>query len=248
MTLALVGTGQMGQAVAALAPDRGHTIAARFNTDRPLTDAAPAALAGVDAVIDFSLPDVALAHLKRYARWQVPAVMGTTGWYDARATVHDWFTAHDGTLLYAANFSLGIAVLRRALAGALPLLNALPDYDAFVHETHHNQKVDSPSGTAEMLAEDVLAALDRKTHATPEAQHERIDPAALHVSSTRVGTTFGEHTVGFDGAHDRLELSHRAKGRTGFAFGALRCAEWVQGRTGVFTLDDVLDDWLAPTD
>jgi 4-hydroxy-tetrahydrodipicolinate reductase len=148
-------------------------------------------------------------------------------------------------LLYAANFSMGVALLQRAVAGVLPLLNQLPDYDAYLHEMHHTRKVDSPSGTAHMLAEMVVEGLARKSHVEPEAQHQRIDPAALHVSSTRAGAVFGEHTVGFDSAFDQLEFIHRAKNRRGFAFGALRAAEWLPGRCGLFTLDDVLADWLS---
>jgi 4-hydroxy-tetrahydrodipicolinate reductase len=109
---------------------------------------------------------------------------------------------------------------------------------------HHRRKVDSPSGTAHMLAEKVMEGLARKTHIETETQHERIDPEALHVSSTRAGDAFGVHTVGFDSPFDHLTLTHRAKNRRGFAFGALRAAEWLPGRQGLFTLDDVLVDWL----
>ena len=244
MQIALVGTGQMGRTVADLAPDRGHAIVAQFDSTRPLTDAAPDDLADADVAIDFSLPSVARAHIDRYCRWGQPAVIGTTGWYDALDEVAAQVRTHEASILYAANFSLGIAVLRRALQAAAPLINALPDFDAFIHEAHHTRKVDSPSGTARMLAEDLLAALDRKTHLDPETQHQRIDPSALHVTSTRTGHVFGEHTVGFDGTHDHVTLAHRAKGRAGFAFGALRAAEWLPGHTGLFTLDDVLDDWI----
>jgi len=96
-----------------------------------------------------------------------------------------------------------------------------------------------------MLGELLVEHLDRKTHIDPEAQHDRIDPEALHVSSTRTGSVYGEHTVGFDSPYDRISLEHRAKSRHGFAFGALKAAEWLVGRTGLFTLEDVLDDWVG---
>jgi 4-hydroxy-tetrahydrodipicolinate reductase len=245
MNIALVGTGQMGRTIADLAPEHDHRIVATFDSARPLADASPDALADADVAIDFSLPSVALDHIDRYCQWQQPAVVGTTGWYNALDDVAQQVRAHEATLLYAANFSLGIALLRRAVQAAAPLLNALPDFDAFVHETHHTKKVDSPSGTARVLGEDLLNALDRKTHLEIETQHERIDPEALHVTATRAGHVFGEHTVGLDGPHDHLTLSHRAKGRAGFAVGAVRAAEWLRGRTGLFTLDDVLDDWIG---
>lgn len=246
MKLALIGTGQTGQAVADLAPQRDHEVVATFDSSRPLLDAeGRAALNGADVAIDFSLPDVALDHIERYCQWQQPAVIGTTGWYDALDTVAAWVDRHDAALLYAANFSMGVAVLQRALDGVLPLLEQLPDYDPYLHEVHHTHKVDSPSGTARMLAEMIVDGLSRKSHVETETQHQRIDPAALHVTSTRAGKVFGTHTVGFDSAFDHVTLTHRAKNRQGFAFGALRAAEWLQGRRGLFTLDDVLADWLT---
>lgn len=238
----------MGQAIDALAPDGGHTVVARFDADTPLLDARdPGELNGADVVIDFSLPDLALDHLHRYAFWGVDAVVGTTGWYDDLAKVREWVQEGQNAVLYAPNFSLGVAVLVRALRGALPLLDRLPMYDAWVHESHHTGKVDSPSGTALLLADEVLGGLARKDRIEPETQHGAIDPASLHVSSTRVGAVFGEHTVGFDSAVDQLQFSHIAKDRKAFAVGALQAASWVRGRAGLFTLDDMLDDWIGPS-
>ena len=244
MRIALVGTGRMGQAVEAVATDRGHEVATRFDASRPLTEADDGALDAADVAIDFSLPDVALAHIRRYCKSKTPAVVGTTGWYDALPEVQEHVQSARASLLYAPNFSLGVAVLKRAVEAVAPLVDAIDDLDAFVHETHHTRKVDSPSGTAEMLAGVLIEQVARKTHVDTETQHQRINPKALHVTSTRVGEAFGEHTVGFDSASDRIELSHRAKGRDGFALGAVRAAEWLPGHTGLFTLDDVLDDWL----
>jgi 4-hydroxy-tetrahydrodipicolinate reductase len=148
--IALVGTGQTGQAVETLALERGHTIAARFNRRRPLPDD-PGALEGADVVIEFSTPDVVLPHIERYCRWNQAAVIGTTGWLDALDRVRGWVRAGDAAVLYAPNFSLGVAVLVQALRCLGPLLDALPEYDAYIHETHHRRKLDSPSGTALML-------------------------------------------------------------------------------------------------
>ncbi|MFB6232402.1 MAG: 4-hydroxy-tetrahydrodipicolinate reductase [Salinibacter sp.] len=244
MNLALIGTGQMGQTVATTATDRGHDVAARFNSNRPFLDAKRAALEDVDVAVDFSLPSLAVPHLQQCCAWNLPVVVGTTGWYDALDDVRTLVRTHDGSVLYAPNFSVGVAVMSRALDQVTQLMDELEDYDAFVREMHHTQKVDSPSGTAQMLGEQIVAGLERKDHVEPEAQHQRIDPAAVHVTSTRAGTVFGEHTVGFDSPFDRFSLRHQAKSRRGFAVGALRAAVWLTGRTGLFTLDDVLDDWL----
>lgn len=244
MRLVLTGTGQMGQAVATAVAEAPHDITTRFNSERPFLEAAPSAVSDADLAIDFSLPRLAVPHLRQYCTWGLPVVMGTTGWYDALDEVEALVHQHEASVLYAPNFSIGIAVLSRAVNRVTALMDALDDYDAFVHETHHTQKADSPSGTAQMLGEQLVDGLARKDRVDPETQHQRIDPAAVHVTSTRAGTTFGEHTVGFDSPYDRLSLRHRAKNRRGFAVGALRAAEWLHGRTGLFTLDDVLDDWL----
>jgi 4-hydroxy-tetrahydrodipicolinate reductase len=245
MHVALVGTGQMGSAVGAVARDRGHEIAARFDSDHPFTAADPSARDGLDVAVDFSLPALALDHIRRYCDWGLPAVIGTTGWYDDLDTVERLVEEAGGSLLYAPNFSVGVAVVRRALEGVLPLLDELGDYDPFVREMHHTLKVDSPSGTAQMLGGLLVEGLERKDHVETETQHQRIDPSAVHVTSTRAGSIYGEHTVGFDGPYDQITVGHRAKNRRGFAAGAVRAAEWLDGRLGLFTLDDMLADWRA---
>ena len=236
----------MGQAVAAVAEEEGHAVVARFDSAHPLLDArGPDAVNGADVVVDFSLPAVALDHLHRYGFWGIDAVVGTTGWYDDLDKVRGWVEEGQNGVLYAPNFSLGVAALVRALRGALPLLDALADYDPWVHETHHTGKVDSPSGTARLLADELLAGLGRKERLETETVHGRIAPEALHVTSTRAGAVFGEHTVGFDSAVDQLRFTHIAKDRRAFAVGAVRAAAWVRGRTGLFTLDDFLDDTVG---
>jgi 4-hydroxy-tetrahydrodipicolinate reductase len=112
-------------------------------------------------------------------------------------------------------------------------------YDPYVHESHHRQKADSPSGTALRLAEILLQRIDRKKTILRDRSEGKIDPAALHVTSTRVGTVPGTHTVAFDSEADQIEIIHTAKNRRGFALGALRAAHWVHGKKGVFTMDDV---------
>ena len=236
----------MGTTVERLASDLGHAVVSRFDVDHRLTDAPGAeSLEGADVAIEFSLPDAAVENIRRYCAWGIPAVVGTTGWYDALDEVRVVVREHDASLLYAPNFSLGIALLVRALKGMLPLLDRLPEYDAFVHEVHHVRKVDSPSGTALLLGRTLVDGLERKHRVETETQHGRIPAEALHVTSTRAGTVFGEHAVGLDSRFDRLSFTHEARGREGFAFGAIRAAEWLQGRKGLFTLDDVLKDWVG---
>src|SRR5262249_39175380 len=113
------------------------------------------------------------------------------------------------------------------------------DSDAYIHESHHRQKADSPSGTALSLARILINAIDRKKEILSQSPEGAIKPEMLHVSSTRAGVIAGLHTVGFDSEADSIELRHVAKGRRGFALGALAAARWLHGRKGVYTMDDV---------
>ena len=245
MDLALVGTGRMGQAVEAVAAERGHAVVARFDAGRPLLDARDdRALNGADVCVDFSVPDVALDHIHRYASWGADAVVGTTGWVEHLERVRRWVEEGQGGLLWAPNFSLGLALVERALGAMLPLLDRLDEYDVAVHETHHRGKLDSPSGTALRLAETLVGGLGRKTRVETETQHGAIGADALHVTSGRLGSVLGEHTVTLDSPVDQIQIVHRAKSRRAFAVGAVRAAEWVRGRRGLFTLDDMIREGL----
>jgi 4-hydroxy-tetrahydrodipicolinate reductase len=244
MKLILIGTGRMGRAVEALAHEQGHDIVARFDRTHPLPDTLDALLEA-DVAVDFSLPDCVLGHIERCCMWGLPLVVGTTGWHEHLPRVARWVDQGGGAVLHAANFSVGVSLVRLALQGLMPLLDRLPEYDAFIHEVHHTGKVDSPSGTARLLAGVLLDGLSRKTHLAAETQHQRIDPAALHVTSTRAGHVVGTHRITLDSPFDQIELSHQAKGRDGFAAGALYAATWLKGRQGLFTLDDMLQDWLG---
>lgn len=248
MKLALVGTGNMGQAIERLAQQQGEDIVARFNKKHPLpVDADVSVLRGADVVMDFTLPHVVRAHINAYCRWRIPVVIGTTGWYDQLDEVRRQIETYGATLLYAPNFSLGIALLKHMLQHLLPLLEQLPDYDVYIHEVHHARKADSPSGTALMLARLIVDGLSRKTRIETETQHGRIAADALHVTSTRAGQVFGRHTIALCGPFDELILEHHAYSRDGFAAGALQAARWLIGRRGFFSLDDMLNEWLHTT-
>ena len=251
MRIALAGMGRMGEAVSEVAAGRGHEIVARFDEyidqypSLPDGPDLPDALESADAIIDFTLPDAAPENIGRYCRWGLPAVIGTTGWYDRLDEVRALVGKYDGAILYAPNFSIGVALLARVVRSILPLLDKLPEYDAAVHEVHHTGKADSPSGTALMLGDLIVDGLDRKHHIETETQHGRIDAHALHVTSSRLGGVVGKHDISLDSPFDKLVLSHDAKNRRGFAFGAVRAAEWLPGRKGLFTLDDLLAEWLG---
>jgi 4-hydroxy-tetrahydrodipicolinate reductase len=148
-----------------------------------------------------------------------------------------------GGLVHAANFSVGVNLFYRVVRDAATLFARFPEYDPYIVEKHHRQKKDAPSGTARALARIVQDATGR-----PPQEHLEgaLPEGAFHVSAARGGGIVGEHTVGFDAGVDEILLEHRARTRRGFAAGAVLAAEWIGGRQGFHTFEDVLDDLGRP--
>jgi 4-hydroxy-tetrahydrodipicolinate reductase len=242
MKIALVGYGRMGRAVEAVAEERGHRVVARIDVaaDPAAAELTAGRLEGADVAVEFTAPEAAAANLAALAAAGVDVVCGTTGWYDRLPEVRRAVEATGTGLIYAPNFSLGVQAFFRLAQAAARLAERLADWDVHVLEAHHRHKADSPSGTAQKLAELLLAELSRKTRWQLGPGPGPVDPAALQVSALRAGEIAGIHSVGLEGPDDRIELRHEARGRAGFARGALAAAEWIQGRPGVFTLDDML--------
>ncbi|UCC72616.1 MAG: 4-hydroxy-tetrahydrodipicolinate reductase [Gemmatimonadota bacterium] len=242
MRIALVGYGRMGRAVEQVATERGHEVVARIDLEdnpdgRGITSEG---LNGAAVAVEFSVPEAAPRNLAALAACGVDAVAGTTGWYDQLDEVRAAVEAAGTGLVYAPNFSLGMQLFFRVARQAGHLCDRLDDYDAFILEAHHRHKQDHPSGTARKLAEILLAELSRKTRWELGPGEGPADPSVLQVTAVRAGEIPGTHTLGLEGPDDRIEIRHEAKGRTGFARGAVAAAEWIQGRSGVFTLDDML--------
>ena|SRR5437867_4794312 len=234
MRIALLGYGKMGHEIEAAARGQGETIAEIFDIDR-LPDAD--SIRDVDVCIEFSTPQSAIDNIRVALQARKDIVVGTTGWYDRLPEIRGDVT--ESGLIYSSNFSLGVNIYFRIVAAAAALMENASDYDPFIHELHHRQKADSPSGTALRLAEILMNRIGRKSVLATGRADGRISPNALHVTSTRVGAVAGIHTVGFDSEADLIELTHAAKNRRGFALGALRAARWIRGKKGVYTMDDV---------
>ena len=234
MRIALFGYGKMGHEIDSVAREQGETIAQVFDEFR-LVDAD--ALGDVDICIDFSTPDAVVGNIRAAIRAKKDIVVGTTGWNQHLPEFRD--TVKDMGLLYSSNFSLGMNYFFRMVKRAAELMNHAENYDPSIHEIHHRQKMDSPSGTALTLARILIDGIDRKTEILTAPPAGAIKPGMLHVSSTRVGTVAGTHTVSFDSSEDLIELTHVAKTRRGFAMGALAAARWLHGRKGIYTMDDV---------
>src|SRR6185436_330795 len=154
-------------------------------------------------------------------------VIGTTGWNDRLDDVRKRVEAAGIGCVYASNFSPGANVLFALARRAGELFARFPQYAAGMEERHHSQKKDAPSGTALRIAAEVKGGSGGK-----------LDPP---IAASRVGSEFGLHTLFFDSPDDLVEISHRARGREGFARGAVFAAGLVRGRKGLFRFDELLD-------
>ncbi len=240
MDIALLGMGRMGAAVEALAPAQGHTVIARFNRTHPLTSSDQ--LREADVAIDFSVQDAVVEHLRICCEARIPAIVGTTGWQNDLPEVANTVSRLGAAVLHSPNFSLGVQLMLHATRAMGRLLHQLPEYDVALHEVHHTGKKDRPSGTALQLAQILLDDLPYKT---AWGMPGNFAPDKLEIATTRVGTVFGRHTVILDSPQDQVVIVHEAKNRDGFAMGALKAAEWIPGRQGLFTLQDMLSDWFS---
>jgi len=254
MKFALVGYGKMGHMIAQSARLRGHTLvlsADPFADDAVCTLTNPDQVAtaivdsGAEAIIEFSHPTSVLANIHAFVPTGIPLIVGTTGWLDRLDEIKKVVYDRGSAFLYASNFSVGVNLFYRMVSQAAQLMSAFEEYDAAVFESHHNQKADSPSGTALDVARRVMENLPRKKRLVSDAFYRKPDPDELHVASVRVGSVPGTHTVFFDSTADTIELTHRARSREGFALGAVRAMEWLTARDmhghlrrGVFTMDD----------
>jgi 4-hydroxy-tetrahydrodipicolinate reductase len=227
-------------------PDAPRTAAGeKDGQTRRATSLSPDLLAGVDVAIEFSLPDAVEENVAAYLTAGVPVVMGTTGWLDRVDAVTRKIEEAGGALLYGANFSIGAHIFFRTAETAAALIADLPEYDMLVHEMHHRNKKDSPSGTALTLAERLLSANPRKSRIETGRLDRAPEPEELHVSSTRGGAVPGTHTLFLDSAADTVEVRHTARSREGFALGAVRGAEWVAGKKGVFQVEQFVTELLG---
>ena len=242
MNIALLGYGKMGREIEAIALERGHTIAERFDEFTPLTPALAAQFPknNIHCCIDFSVPSAAPFNITTVSAVQVPIVVGTTGWNNEFEAMKNIVLKNNGAIVYGSNFSIGAQMFFCIVSAASALMNNFSDYDVAVHEIHHTMKKDAPSGTALTIAEKILAQMKRKTALKFPTDTSLIQANEILVSSSRIGSVFGTHTVQFNSAADDIELTHRAHNRKGFALGAVLEAEWIQEKKGVFSVEEFL--------
>jgi 4-hydroxy-tetrahydrodipicolinate reductase len=210
----------MGKLIEQLAPEYGFSIHSRVDANDDLRQ-----VAGSDVAIEFSTPEAALGNIESLAAFGVPTVVGTTGWLEHMDRVRTAVAKGGAGLVWAANFSIGVNVFLRAVHETARLLANEPAYGAWAWEIHHSTKKDAPSGTLLALVNEMKAAGY---------------PRNIDTSSNRTGTHPGTHEIGFDSAADTITLRHTARNREGFARGALKAAQWIPGKKGVFEFKEIL--------
>ncbi|HEY1159708.1 MAG TPA: dihydrodipicolinate reductase C-terminal domain-containing protein [Terracidiphilus sp.] len=223
MLILVLGKGKTGSLVAQVARERGHGVRALDITENQHASALTApSLAGVDVVIDFTTPEAAVENMRAVLALGARIVVGTTGWYAHLDEMKALAIRRHAALLYGTNFSMGVQKLFRLTAE----LAQLEGYTFSIAETHHISKLDAPSGTGITLKEII---------------QEEQPNAVVEITSHRVGDAKGEHIVTATGPDDVLELRHNANSRRGFALGAVRAAEWLNGKSGAWDFREILD-------
>ena len=245
MKFTLVGNGRMGQQVAQVIQQSGcHQVAAVLDIDAAIT---PEVFRGSDAIIDFTVREAFLANLSAMLASGVPVVVGTTGWDDMQDEVKRQITAAGASLLYSANFSLGVNIFLRTVREAARLISPFAQFDIALEEQHHTGKADFPSGTALRAADMILSANSRKKTVVRElSDDKKLAKDELQVASLRLGSVFGKHSAFIDSDADEIVISHTAKNRSGFASGAVEAAAWLALRhktaPGFYTMEDFLNE------
>jgi 4-hydroxy-tetrahydrodipicolinate reductase len=241
LKIAIIGYGSMGKEVEKAALANKFEITNIFDIDNKISSFEKYEF---DVAIDFSLPDAVLSNIQTLAKLNKNCVIGTTGWFAKFEEIKNIVNNSEIGCVYGSNFSIGMNYFFKIIEYSSKLLNKIDGYDIMLHEVHHNRKKDSPSGTANTLADIILKEYSKKDSINPDKIEGKILENQLHVSSSRVGEVTGFHTVWIDSLADTIELTHRAKNRSGFALGALEAAKWINNKKGFFDFKDCLENIL----
>ena len=246
MKIALIGYGKMGKMIEPIAKERGHQVItvdpiAEDATYKSIKDAD---LSDTDVCIDFSHPSTAIKNIKELAALKKNMVIGTTGWYNEIDNVEKLVKDAGVGFIFSSNFSIGVNIFYKIVSLAAAMIDKFDSYDICGVEYHHNQKADSPSGTAQTLANLILKNMKRKNKAIFDAINRQICSNELHFASVRCGSIPGIHEISIDSAADTITLRHSARSRAGFALGSVLAAEWLQNKQGFFKIDDFMQDLL----
>jgi 4-hydroxy-tetrahydrodipicolinate reductase len=227
MRILVLGCGKTGKLVAEVAAERGHsvqTLDAKENKDAAALTTP--FVAGFDVIIDFTTPEAVVQNMRACLASGARMVVGTTGWYDKLDRAKDLVVRRGGAILHGTNFSIGVQIMLKLATQMVTSLKGF-GYEFKVSETHHTSKLDSPSGTALTLRDTVYAVLGTEV--------------GVPIEASRTGDVAGLHTLEATSSYDRLILTHESINRRAFAEGAVRAAEWLNGRTGVYDFRDVFE-------
>ncbi|KEY20021.1 4-hydroxy-tetrahydrodipicolinate reductase [Kaistella antarctica] len=231
MKIALVGYGKMGHIIDQIATKKGHEVVARLNETPTLEN-----LNNPDVVIEFSNPEVAFNNIKVCLENKIPVICGTTGWLDRKAEIEEIAVENNSAFLYGSNFSLGVNLFFALNEKLANLMKDFSEYNIQLEEIHHTHKKDAPSGTAISLAEGIIKNNERfDAWKLEETLNEE-----LGIFAIRQDEVPGTHSVYYKSEVDEIEIKHTAFNRNGFAVGAIIAAEWIIGKSGNFTMNDVL--------
>lgn len=226
----------MGKAVEAAAKERGHNVKQIVDADNT-HELTCEHLQNADVAIEFTGPESAYANYQKLFSCNIPVVTGTTGWSEHLEAVKEKCKAEGQTFFYAPNFNIGVNIFFEVSRRLAQLINRTEGYAPSVNEVHHIHKKDAPSGTAIHLANLLTETLQHKTGWNPPEDATKAD---IPVSSERKGEVPGTHTLTFNSDLDKITLQHEAKSRKGFAMGAVLAAEFILGKSGFFTMQDLL--------
>lgn len=237
MKIALLGYGKMGKEIELIANNRNHSIPLKISSINT-NQANISTLKNVDVAIEFSRPENAISNILKCFEAGTPVIVGTTGWYEHFQMIEFECKKNNAALLYATNFSIGVNLFFALNKYLATLMKNYSEYKTSIEETHHTQKLDSPSGTAITIAENIIKANSTYTH---WINHSTENKNELPIISYRKENVPGTHLVKYASDIDDIEIKHTAHNRTGFALGAVIAAEWIQNKKGIFTINDVLN-------
>ncbi len=226
----------MGREIEKILLERGHEIVLRIDAENA-SELTPERLAAADVALEFTMPETAYANIRACILARTPVVSGTTGWTARLGELEKLCRERRSALFYASNFSLGVNLLFRLNRQLAAMIDRVSGYDVRIEEVHHIQKKDAPSGTAITLAEGIIGELGAKNGWVND---EHAPAGRIAIRSVREGTVPGTHTVTYESEDDILELRHTIKNRRTLAMGAVVAAEFLCGKEGVYTMDDLL--------
>ncbi len=236
LKLALIGYGKMGKAIEEIALQKGHSVLLKIDADNQ-GDLNRANLQQCDVAIEFTSPHSAVQNIKTCMDAGIPVISGSTGWLDQWEEVKNYCDEQKGSLLYASNFSIGVNIFFEVNKKLASLMAPHKDYEVEIEEIHHTEKKDAPSGTAITIAEQILDYYPLKKNWVNELSNNQ---AELSIVSKRIDPAPGTHLVKYHSTIDDIDIIHTAHNRKGFASGAVLAAEFMAGKTGIFTMKDVL--------